>query len=213
MLRPVPGGLPASRLCIDVSNRNPITSAELSQIRPALLIAKATEGTGFRDSFLGQHRTAAAAVGCAFGSYLFLHPGSVGSEADYFWEYAQPRPGELVAVDVEVTDGRPMGEVAHRAYACLHRLEQLGAVHPLLYCSSSWWRTLVAAEPRLRGYRAWEAQYPGRLERWVPSLVKLRWRLGGGATVGLWQWTDHFAAVGRYFDASRLMMPLENLRG
>ena len=204
-------GLPASRLVLDVSNRNPITRETLAKIAPAALIAKATEGDSFHDQLFAQHRTAARSLGIPFGSYLFLHPSSPGSEAGFYLAYATPRRGDLQPlVDVEATDGEPMNRVAARASSCLSELEAHGFA-PLLYCSSSWWRELVAFEPTLRRFRVWEAQYPGRLERWTPAIARLRMRLGSGASVALWQWTDRYAADGRLWDASRLMVPVSSL--
>lgn len=196
--------LAQSRLCIDVSNNNPIGASELLRVKPQLLIAKATEGDWFQDHTYAAHRSLAASNGIRFGSYLFLHPGSKGNEAEFFLEYAKPTKEDEIAVDVEVHDGFGMPVVAHRALTCLTYLKDKG-FYPLLYCSASWWLELVNWEPKLKLFHVWEAQYPGRFERWVPELAAKRIKLLHGATVDLWQWTDRYQIGNKYYDASRIM--------
>lgn len=196
--------IPNQQLAIDVSNNNPIHAGELQIAKPALLICKATEGTGYQDPTYANHRGLAHNAGIQFGSYLFLHPKSSGSEADYFMEYAKPTVRDVIAVDVETSDGASMQDVAKRALTCLQRLRAVAPSDPLLYCSSSWWKTLTEFEPNLKSFAVWEAQYPGKFTQWAPILATLRVKLRSGATVKLWQWTDHYKIGNRYFDASRI---------
>lgn len=196
------------QLAIDVSNNNPINSLELKTASPALLLTKATEGTDFKDKTYPAHRILAHNAGIRFGSYLFLHPTAPGSEAQYYLDYAKPNNNDVIAVDVEVSDGVQMQRVAERALQCLTYLRAHAPSDPLLYCSYSWWKTLVVYEPDLKSYAVWEAQYPGAFTRWTPGIAALRMKLRNGATVKLWQWTDHYKVGSRYFDASRIMVPL-----
>jgi len=199
--------IPLNRLAIDVSNVNPISLQELRQASPQLLIAKATEGTSFKDDTYESHRSIARTYSCQFGSYLFLHPNSPGSEAQYYLDFAKPTIHDAIFVDVETTDGVGMDRVARRALECLKYLRAHAPSDPLIYCSASWWKTLVAYEPELKSYAIWEAQYPGAFTRWTPALATLRIKLRNGATVKLWQWTDHYRVGNRYFDASRMFAP------
>jgi len=194
---------------IDVSNQAPITLAAYRQSKAVALIAKATEGTSFKDKTLSGHRTVASMAGTPFGSYLFLHPDSKDSEAKFYLDYAKPRPGEFQPIiDAEVLN-LGTDELARRILSCSKALEEKG-YDPLLYVSQGVWGQLVASQPYLKRLRVWEAQYPGRFSRWFPRVAKLRRRLKG-ARVVLWQWTDRYAAGGRHYDASVLLAPLDSL--
>lgn len=199
-------------LVLDVSNNNPITLAQLRQSKAWALIAKATEGTNFDDKTLGAMRAIAKEAGVPFGSYLFLHANSVGNEAGDYLAYAKPRKGDIQPViDAEVSDGESMAQVAARVQSCARALEHAG-YKPILYTYSSFWKQLVAAEPTLKRLRIWQADYPGKFTRWFPGLAKLRMKLGIGASVVMWQWTDAYQVGGKGYDASRLFVDINTIR-
>jgi GH25 family lysozyme M1 (1,4-beta-N-acetylmuramidase) len=197
-------------VCLDVSNNAPITAAEVKAAGCSVLLCKATEGTGFKDSTLATHRQIAKDLGIPFGSYVFLHPDSKGSEAQFYLDYAQPRKGDVQPIiDAEVTS---MGtqELADRTLACARALQAAG-YRPILYASSSIWEELILWRPALKGLHVWEAQYPGRFARWFPKLAKLRLRLRHGVTVVLWQFSDSFQVGPKKFDASFILAPINKL--
>lgn len=197
------------KLVLDVSNVNTISAQELRQSGAVAVIAKATEGGTFKDVTLPGHRAAARRLGTAFGSYVFLHPDSRGSEAGFYLAYARPKPGDIQpAIDAEVFD-QGVPALARRVNRCAHALEAQG-YDPLLYVSASRWPQLIEAEPSLKRLRVWEAQYPGRYTRWFPGLARRRWALRG-AKVVLWQWADSYAVGNRRFDASALLVPLQSI--
>ena len=199
------------KLVLDVSNVNPIDTYTFARSGAVALIAKATEGTSFQDKKLGYHRIVARAASKPFGSYLFLHPNSSGSEALFYLKYARPKPGDIEPIiDAEVTN-LGTDELARRTQSCARALEAEG-YRPILYASAGIWKQLVAAQPSLKRLRVWEAQYPGRFARWFPRLATLRIRLRQGVSVVLWQWTDAYAIDGRHFDASALLADLDSLR-
>jgi len=199
------------QIVIDSSNNRPINATELHESRAVALIAKATEGTSFRDSTLANQRGVARAVHVPFGSYLFLHPNSNGSEAAYYLDYAKPRAGDIQPViDAEVTN-LGADELARRSQSCAVALEHEG-YEPLLYASASIWKEMVKAEPKLKRLRVWEAAYPGRFTRWFPRLSTLRIALAHGVRVVLWQWTDAYAVGNAHFDASALLVGLDSIR-
>ena len=68
------------------------------------LIAKATQGTVYRDPTYSAHRAVAKAVGVPFGGYTYLMPNSAGNEAQWFLDFAQPHRGDLQPV-VDVGQG------------------------------------------------------------------------------------------------------------
>lgn len=199
-----------SKLILDVSNVNPIDASSLYASGSVALICKATEGTSFKDATLSEHRSVAAKARVPFGSYLFLHPDSKGSEAGFYLEYAKPKKGDLQPiVDAEALN-LGSASLARRSFTCLHALELKG-YKPILYASSSVWKDMITVEPRLLRYRVWEAQYPGKFTRWLPWLAKLRVRLLHGVSVVLWQWTDDMKVNGKGYDASLLLTSLDNL--
>jgi GH25 family lysozyme M1 (1,4-beta-N-acetylmuramidase) len=196
---------------LDVSNVNPIDPKTFTESGSVALIAKATEGTSFQDKTLGAHRTVARSARKPFGSYLFLHPNSTGSEAAFYLKYARPRVGDIQPIiDAEVTN-LGTAELAKRTESCARALEAEG-YRPLLYASAGIWRELVKVDPKLKRLRVWEAQYPGRFTRWFPRIARLRIRLGTGVSVVLWQWTDSYAVGGRRYDASALLTDIGNLQ-
>lgn len=202
---------PPPNLVLDVSNNDPIPASSIVGAGCEALICKATEGSSFRDATYPRHRAVALQAEIPFGAYLFLHTDSPGSEAGYFLDYAQPRPGDIQPI----IDAEPPGVFANRAGAarvdgCAAYLEARG-YKPILYASAYFWRELVSLRPSLRRLRVWEADYPGRYDRWWPWLAAKRIRLGGGANVVLWQWTDRLAVGSGHYDASRLMVPLKSL--
>lgn len=199
------------KLVIDSNNHHPITGAELKLSGSVALIAKATEGDSFRDPTLGAQRAAAEQARVPFGSYLFLHPNSRGSEAAFYLDYARPRPGDLQPViDAEVTT-LGIAELATRTQRCALALEAEG-YRPLLYASAGIWKQLIRVEPKLKRLWVWEADYPGRFTRWFPRLSALRIALTHGVTVALWQWTDAYVVGRASFDASALLVRLASLR-
>jgi len=198
------------RLVLDVSNVNPIDLKTFATSGSVALIAKATEGSSFQDKTLAAHRMVAAQSKVPFGSYLFLHPNSTGSEADFYLKYARPRKGDIQPIiDAEVTN-LGTDELAARTQRCARALEAKG-YKPLLYASSSIWKSLVVAEPKLKRLRVWEAQYPGRFTRWLPRIATLRIKLGTGVTVVLWQWTDVFSVGNHSYDANVLLTDISNI--
>lgn len=199
------------KLVLDVSNVNPINLATFRASGSVALIAKATEGTSFQDRTLGEHRTVASMARKPFGSYLFLHPNSSGSEAAFYLRYARPRSGDIQPIiDAEVTN-LGIADLAKRTQSCARALEADG-YRPLLYASASIWQEMIVAEPTLKRLRVWEADYPGRFARWFPRLATLRIKLRHGVSVALWQWTDAYSVNGHRYDASALLTDIENIR-
>jgi len=198
------------QLVLDVSNNDTIDHKTFQSSGAVALIAKATEGTSFKDTTLTAHRVVAGEAHKPFGSYLFLHPNSKGSEAAFYLNYARPRVGDLQPIiDAEVTN-LGTAELAQRTQSCARALEAEG-YRPLLYASAGIWTEMIKAEPKLKRLRVWEAQYPGRFTRWFPRLAALRIALAKGVQVVMWQWTDSYAVGGRRYDASKLLVDVKTL--
>jgi len=68
------------------------------------LIAKATQGTHYVDPTHGRWRKYAHDKGWRFGSYCFAEPTASDGpreQARYFLDHANPRPGDLLVLDLE----------------------------------------------------------------------------------------------------------------
>ena len=199
-------------LAIDTSNNNPITAQELRASGAVLLIAKGTEGLRFDDRVFQSQRAAAQACGVEFGGYVFLHQNlSVGDQIREFIRFAKPEKGEFVAIDAEVTDGQPTRQIAQNIVLACEEFQKRGH-SPLVYMPIDLWRACADLHPDLRNWWLWEPQYPGAFTRWVPGIAKLRIKVGHGANLAMWQWTDCLTDGGHRFDASRLMVPLDRMR-
>lgn len=193
------------KLVIDTSNNNPISPAQLSYSKAVALIAKATEGTVFQDRTYEAQRAAAIAAGVRFGAFTYIHWNDPGQQYKFFLDYAKPRKGDIQPV-VDAEDPKAsIPELAKRAYECLEALEDSGYT-PILYASASIWQSMIVVEPRLKRFRVWEADYPGKYTRWFPRLSVLRIALRHGVRVVMWQWTDKYSIGSRHFDASRLFV-------
>jgi lysozyme len=196
------------KIILDVSNNNPIALAQLKQAKAkdgvVALICKATEGTTFEDATLSTHRKIAKTAGIPFGSYLFIHPDSTGSEAKYYLDYAKPKKGEIQPViDCEVTDKTTYAAVGKRVHSCASALKKAG-YNPILYTGPYFWLELVKAHPELKKLRLWEAQYPAHYSKFQTFILRLRIKLNGAKTV-MWQFTDAFAVDNKKYDASVLV--------
>lgn len=116
------------------------------------LIHKATQGTSNRQTAYGtrmsQHRAAGRA---ARGSYhAFMGNVDATAQANWYLDYAQPQPGDVMALDLEQFDGSWAGKssatIASMAKAFLARCR---ARYPrnklLLYCNRSDYNGIVKA--------------------------------------------------------------------
>lgn len=186
------------KLVLDVSNNNTIGTTLLRRSGAVGLYCKATQGTTFRDGTYSAHREVAKAVGVPFGGYLYLMPASTGNEAQYFLDFALPRKGDLQPV-VDAESGSPQPEAA-RALSCLQALTHAGYT-PLLYGSASYLLAMLIDEPALAKFRMWEADYAPRREP-----------LQHHASVVMWQFSETYRVLWRRFDASRLFVPIDELR-
>jgi GH25 family lysozyme M1 (1,4-beta-N-acetylmuramidase) len=178
---------------VDLSNNNgPAAASAISAPGVKAVEAKGTEGLAFRDRDYPIFRVSAAKHRRAFGGYMFLHPGESGrAQARYFLAYAKPRPGDIEPV-VDSETGSP-SVAASATYAALHELA-LHGYRPILYASSSYLQGLVSADPRIKRYRAWQAEYGPVLHRVA------------GVTTVAWQFTDRARVLGFSVDGSHLLV-------
>ncbi len=121
--------------------------------------AKATEGIGFQDGDFPQNWRGIKANGLVRGAYDFAHPGNDPvAEADYFLSYVRAQglgPGDLLALDLEVTDGvSPAGVASFAQRWCAH-VAGVAHVQPVVYTFLSFAQQGNCAG--LGGYPLWIA--------------------------------------------------------
>ena len=96
------------------------------------------------------------------GAYHFGHPrDNPIAEADFFLSVVnrqQARPGDLLVLDLESSDGRSVSEVNAWAKAWLARVQTKTGVKPMVYSSWNFANTYGAG---LAQYPLWVAFYSG----------------------------------------------------
>jgi len=124
---------------LDISNVNgALDLASLArQYRLSFAILKATEGTGFRDPLFPAAWEALKQLGLARGTYHFAHPsGEPDAEAAFFLAYVRENgllDADVLALDLEVTDGLPPEQVAGWARRFCSRVSSASGRRPLVY--------------------------------------------------------------------------------
>src|SRR5262249_55123150 len=97
----------------DISNHQPLYDWTASSAQFGII--KATEGPDFHDASFARHWAKLGKKGIVRGAYHFGHPrNNPIAEANFFLATvnAQPaKPGDLLVLDLETTDGRTVSEV------------------------------------------------------------------------------------------------------
>lgn len=171
-------------LLADLSNNNGAGAVQvIADPRIAAVYAKGTESTNFQDPLWPVFRAAAARLRKPIGPYAFLHPAVDGAaQARYLIAYTKPVAGDLQPVIDSETWAGSVLETAKTTLDALVELRTLG-FDPIGYGSQSFWAQLVAAQPKLKGFRYWQAQYASRM-RAVPGLRTVLWQFTDRQVVG-----------------------------
>src|SRR5689334_1099298 len=115
---------------VDVSGNN--GSVNFDALRGcAVVAAKCTElgpDVTYVDPQYARNRAGAKKIGATFLAYHFGHPGvSAAASWEFFAKHATLKPGDLLALDLEVSDGLTTRDVAAWGSAFAHAAR--GAVH------------------------------------------------------------------------------------
>ncbi|HEX3920108.1 MAG TPA: glycoside hydrolase family 25 protein [Caulobacteraceae bacterium] len=166
---------------IDLSHHNGLALDFRAAAAGGILgvIHKATQGIVGVDPTWARHRQDALAAGLRFGAYHFGDGSDGAAQAAHFLAAVGPRPGELLALDLEDNPAGPSMTLEQaRAF--------VGAVHgavgrrPALYSGNALKRMLQGRpDPVLASCPLWLAQY-GPIAVLPP----------GWASWTLWQYTD-----------------------
>lgn len=142
----------------DVSNYQPQHDWEASPAQFGII--KATEGTSFRDTAFARHWQELAKKGIVRGAYHYGHPSNDPiAEADHFLSVvnSQPaKPGDLLVLDLETTDGKTVDEVNAWAKTWLAHVKAKTGVTPMFY---SGWNFADTYGKGLAEYPLWVAHY------------------------------------------------------
>jgi GH25 family lysozyme M1 (1,4-beta-N-acetylmuramidase) len=180
---------------IDVSHwQGTINWASVKASGRSFAIAKATEGTSFKDSSYDTNKAGAMGQGMMFGAYHFAQPANDPvREADWFVDNARYQHGMLIpTLDLERTGGLTSTALTAWVKAWLTRVDQRLGVKAMIYMSPSFWRTSM-------GDSRWFADN-GYAILWVahwgvssPSIPASNW---GGRSWTFWQYTSDGAVPG-----------------
>jgi hypothetical protein len=152
------------------------------------VIAKATEGTYYRDANYAEFKAQAAHVGAIFSAYHFLKAGGGAAQAEYCHAMVGSTP---VMLDVE-TEGSSKPTVADCA-AFIARMKQLGGRVWGAYFPQWYWQQVGGDLASLgvaivsSNYTTYSDSGPG----WAPY---------GGVTPMVWQYTDALPYGGQRVD-------------
>ncbi|MEO3885476.1 GH25 family lysozyme [Nonomuraea sp. B5E05] len=142
----------------DVSNHQPLHDWAASPAQFGII--KATEGTDFRDAAFARHWSELGKKGIVRGAYHYAHPGNDPiAEAEHFLSMvnSQPsKPGDLLVLDLETTDGKSVEEVNAWAKAWLSHVKAETGVTPMFY---SGWNFADTYGKGLAEYPLWVAHY------------------------------------------------------
>ncbi len=166
---------------LDASNNNGhIDWAAVAANGKRFAFVKATEGTGFHDSYFQDNWAQLAANETWRGAYHFARPGSAGTgadEANYFADFVLQSPqlqGDLYVLDLEVNPGDyDLG--AYTTDWC-QTVQARTGVKPLIYTTAF----------MLRKWKVDPGPYPLWLASWGAS-----WPTWGGEPVPFWQYADN----------------------
>jgi len=117
---------------IDVSSHQ---STEFATAGLSFVIVKATEGVSYANPRHAAQVAHARAGSLVVGHYHFARPGSVSAQIDHFLRHANPRGGDLLALDWE-----DPGVTGADKDAFLKDLQAAAPAHRvLLYCNRDFW--------------------------------------------------------------------------
>jgi len=134
---------------IDVSRwQGTIDFAKVKGAGKRFVIAKATEGIGFRDANYTTNRSALLNVGLPFTAYHFarpdLNPTDPEGEADWFVDNLGLVKGMLVpALDLEKAGSLGTTGLKNWVAAWLGRVYERTGARPMIYTSPAFWKTYL----------------------------------------------------------------------
>jgi lysozyme len=118
---------------------------------------KASQGTNYVNPLYAQQLAWARTNGRLVMHYHFNNMGPWQAEADYFLAHADIRAGELVSLDME--NGALDAASAAWALQWMRYVDSKVTGTPVIYLNQAWARFMGVAQPGLRNYPLWIADY------------------------------------------------------
>lgn len=183
---------------IDVSRwQGSIDWAKVKGAGKRFVIAKATEGIGFRDANYTANRSGAMAAGLKVTAYHFarpdLNPTDPTGEADWFVDNMNLVKGMLVpALDLERSGGMSISKLQDWVAAWLDRVYERTGVRAMIYVSPAFWKTYLGDTTMFAadGYSVlWVAHWGVS----APTVPANNW---GGKSWTFWQYTSDGSVPG-----------------
>lgn len=123
---------------VDVSNNN----GPYKWTAGGFGIVKATEGAFFKDSLFPQNWSAMSTLGVLRGAYHFGHPGTPADiQASYFVSYVKAHgleSADILALDIEVSDGLPAAKVSAWAVEFCTAVEKATSKNVWIYTNHAY---------------------------------------------------------------------------
>ncbi len=158
------------------------------------MIAKATEGTNYKDDTFKGNWLGAKSAGLLRGAYHFFRCNvDAKKQADYFIDYVRAvnDDGELPPVlDLETNDGMTKEKIVPAAKTWLDRVEAAFGKKPIIYSGQYFLQDYFVLPgggppPWAKDYPLWLAQYPNQyVEGMKPFLPR------GWFNWTIWQYSD-----------------------
>jgi GH25 family lysozyme M1 (1,4-beta-N-acetylmuramidase) len=161
------------------------------QVRAAgkkFVIAKSTEGIGFKDSSYERNKAGAMGQGLKFGAYHFARPSNDPiREADWFVNNSGYQRGMIVpTLDLELTGGRSATGLTNWTKAWLQRVYERLGVRAMIYASPSFWRENLN-NTRWFADNGYAIVWVAHWHTTSPSVPGDNW---GGRSWTFWQYTS-----------------------
>lgn len=215
---------------VDVSNNNSQIDWDQAHPHVAFAIAKASQGTGFRDGEFDRNRSECARLGVAFGAYHWLEPAEmygapneIVDQIRWFRQVVGPvADGEIInTLDIETTEphgGRRIGSPSPNDVELAVRVHEDEFGHtPIAYGGQSVLLPCAWVRPEITRCRLWKAIYPGA--NTGDPAVKSRGygRIDPWPAITMWQWTSQGAGsvpgvASSGLDLNDLLAPLDTIR-
>lgn len=158
------------------------------------MIAKATEGTNYKDDTFKDNWLGAKSAGLLRGAYHFFRCNvDAKKQADYFIDYvrAVDDDGELPPVlDLETNDGMTKEKIVPAAKVWLDRVEAAFGRKPIIYSGQYFLQDYLVQPgggppPWAKDYPLWLAQYPNQYAEGMKPFLPRGW-----FNWTIWQYSD-----------------------
>ncbi len=181
---------------VDVSSYQHGTSLDWAKVQAAgqdFAFVKATEGTGYTNSYFAPDWAGLRQLGMARGAYHFarpnLIPGSAAAQARYFVQVVglTHEPGALAPLfDMEDAGGLTPAQLVTWSHTWLDTVQALTGRKPIIYTYAYFWQTAMGDSQEFTAYPLFLADYHDLTGTTTPRPGMP----GGWATWTFWQYSD-----------------------